>query len=100
MGNSWFGSVKATEAVALAGHQGIFIIKMNQGRSLKNWLEEKMKDFPGGMWIVLEGQTKKHADLICIGYKYNRLKVLTFVITGGADSTVAGWPYQARFPDI
>ena len=68
MGDSWFGSVKATEAVALAGHHGIFIIKMNHGRSPKKWLEEKMKDFPGGTWIVLEGQTKKHADLICIGY--------------------------------
>ena len=90
MGDSWFGSVKAIEAVALAGHHGIFIIKMNHGRSPKKWLEEKMKDFPGGTWIVLEGQTKKHADLICIGYKCNKLKVLTFVLARRSASTIAG----------
>ena len=50
-----------------------------------------MKDFPGGLQIVLE---------ICIDYKYNKLKVLTFVLTRGTGSTIAGRPYQARFPDI
>ena len=100
LGDSWFGSVKAAEAVALSGNHAIFVVKMNHGRSPKAWLEEKMSNFPGGTWIVLQGQTRKHADLLCIGYKYNKSKVMVFVATTGAGSTVAGRPYQARFPDV
>ena len=62
------------------------------------WLEEQMKDFPGGTWIVLKGRTKKLIDLITIGYKYNKKKVLIFVLTKGAGSTKAGGtPYEARY---
>ena len=53
MGDSWFGSVKATEAIALDGNHGIFVIKMNHSRSPKKWLEEKMADFwaeHGSFW--------------------------------------------------
>ena len=59
-----------------------------------------MEDLPGGTWIVLEGRTKKEVDLLSIGYKYNSSSVLTFVVTKGAGSTVAGRPYEARFPDV
>ena len=59
-----------------------------------------MADFPGGTWVVLEGRTHKNAGLLTIGYKYNSTKVLTFVLSRGAGSTVMGRPYQACFPDI
>ncbi len=39
-------------------------------------------------------------DLVCIGYKYNKKKVLTFVLSKGAGLTLEGVPYEARFPDI
>ena len=86
--------------MALAGDHAIMVVKTNHARSPKAWLEEKMKDFPGGTWLTLEGRTQKNVDLLTIGYKYNSSKVLTFVLSRGAGSTVAGRPYQARFPDV
>ena len=38
-------------------------------------------------------------ELICIGYKYNTKKVLTFVLTKGAGYTESGIPYEAEFND-
>lgn len=59
-----------------------------------------MKDFPGGTWITLVGKTEcEEVDLVCIGYKYNKRTILTFLFTLGAGSSTAGEPYQARFPD-
>ena len=99
-GDSWFGSVKAVAAVAQAGHHACFIIKTGHSRSPKAWLEEKMKDFPGGTWITLEATpVKENVPLICIGYKYNKKKVLTFVMSKGAGKSTDGEPYEARFPD-
>ena len=98
--DSWFGSVKSASNVGKTGNHCCFVIKTAHSRSPKFWLEDKMKDMPGGTWIVLEGKPEKEGiDLICIGYKYNKKKVLTFVMTRGAGSIKAGEPYQARFPD-
>jgi len=98
--DSWFGSVKSASNVGKTGNHCCVVIKTAHSRSPKFWLEEKMKDFPGGTWIVLEGKPEKEGiDLICVGYKYNKKRVLTFVLTRGAGSTKAGEPYQARFPD-
>ena len=59
-----------------------------------------MKDFPGGTWIVLEVEDGATGiDLVCISYKYNKKKVLTFVLSKGAGSTLEGEPHEARFPD-
>ena len=59
-----------------------------------------MKDMPGGTWIVLEGRANKEGvDLVTLGYKYNKKKVITFVFTKGARSSAPGKPYEARFPD-
>ena len=99
LADSWFGSVTAAENVAKAGHHAIFIIKTGSSRVPKKFLEDKMKDYPGGTWITLEGQTENGVDLICIGYKYNKKKVLVFLTTRGAGATLDGDPYEARFPD-
>ena len=59
-----------------------------------------MKDYPGGTWIVMEEKTEiTKANLVCVGYKYNKKKVLTFIMTRGAGSTEEGDPYEARFPN-
>ena len=88
-GDSWFGSVKAVVKVEQASrHTYMLIDKAN------------MKDFPGGTWITLEAtRVKKNAPLICIGHKYNKKKVLTFVMTKGAEKTTDGEPYKARISD-
>ena len=99
-GDSWFGSVKTAANISRAGHHAVMMVKTAFSRSPKKWLEEKMKDMPGGVWIVLEGIAEKEdVPVVCIGYKYNRKKVLTFVMTKGAGTTASGRPYEARFPD-
>ena len=99
-GDSWFGSVKAVSSVAQAGHHACMMVKTAHSRSPKKFLEDKMKDFPGGTWITLEATPEKEKiPLICIGYKYNKKKVLTFVMSRGAGKTTDGEPYEARFPD-
>ena len=70
LGDSWFGSAKASEVVALTGSHTILVIKMNHSRSAKMLLEKKMGDYPpGGTGIVLVGQVEKYEDLVCLGYK-------------------------------
>ena len=98
--DSWFGSIKAVSEVCKLGHHACFNIKNGHSRVPRAFLEDQMKDFPGGTWIVLEGHAEKEdVDLVCIGYKYNKKKVLIFVTTKGAGSTNPGEPYVARFPD-
>lgn len=95
-----FGSIKAVSEICKLGHHACFNIKNGHSRVPRAFLEEQIKDFPGGIWIVLKGCAEKEAvDLVCIGYKYNKKKVLIFVMTKGAGSTNPGEPYVARFPD-
>ena len=99
-GDSWFGSVKTAENVAASNNHCVMLIKTVHSRSPKKWLENAMIDYPGGTWITMEGTTEKTGtDLVIIGYKYNKKKVLTFVMTRGVGSTEKGEPYEARFPD-
>lgn len=53
------------------------IVKRAHSRIPKKFLEEEMKDYPGGTWISLESVPEKEGvSLVCISYKY---KVLTFI---------------------
>ena len=100
-GDSWFGSVKAACQVHKLGHHGCFVIKTAHSRTPKKFLEDQMKYFPGGTWIVMEGYAEKEGvPLVCIGYKYNAKKVLVFITTKGAGSTQPGEPYLAKFADM
>ena len=98
LGDSWFGSVRAAVAIAKAGHHACFMIKTAHSKSPKKFLEEQMASYPGGTWITMEAKVEG-IDLVCIGYKYNKKKVLTFVLTKGAGSSKPGEPYEAKFPD-
>ena len=42
---------------------------------------------------------KENVPFIFIEYKYNKKKLLTFVMTKGADKSTDGEPYEDRFPD-
>jgi len=100
LGDSWFGSVKSVATVGRTGNHACMMVKTAYSRSPKKFLEETMKDFPGGTWITMEGKPEKEeVESVCVGYKYNKKKVLTFVMTKGAGSTRPGEPYQARYPD-
>ena len=59
-----------------------------------------MVDYPGGTCIAMEWKiVKKYTELVCIGYKYNNKKVLTFIMTQGVGSTEKGDLYDAMFPN-
>ena len=97
MGDSWFGSVKTAVQVAEYGNF-IGIVKTAHSFYPKQWLEEKMKGWPGGSHLVLEG-TKDNIPLIAIGYKYNKKKVICFIATKGSGHTEPGQPYEATWKD-
>ena len=48
-------------------------IKSNHALFPKVYIEDKLKDAPGGTHIVLKG-TYKEVDLIAIGYRYSSKK--------------------------
>ena len=99
IGDSWFASVKTAEAIHEGGHEWIGIIKTSHSLFPKKELEEKLKTWPGGMSLVLQATTAKGVKLVAVGYKYNSSKVLCFVATKNAGSTLPGEPYRARFID-
>jgi hypothetical protein len=127
--DSWFGSVKLAEALKLLrrvvkrkpdgtedgyfyvidkeqgqnpnGHELIAAVKTNSSWFPKAAIEEKMRNWPSGSYLVLECCTPEtNVDLVAIGYKYNARKVLQFIMSKNAGSTAPGTkPYIAKYPD-
>ena len=82
------------------GHHAVLVVKTNHLRFPNKWLDEEMKTMPGGCWLTMQGQCRRTGvELVAIGYKYNSKKVLHFVTTLGAGSTVRGEPYRMKFND-
>ena len=50
----------------------------------------KMKYYPAGSYLVLETCTKEEIDLLAIGYKYNRKKIMFFISTKSAGHAEEG----------
>lgn len=81
-GDSWLGSVKVCAAVAKADHRARFIINTCHSKPPRAWLEEKIMEYTWGTWITLVAIPEKDiVPLICIKYKYNKKKELTFLMT-------------------
>lgn len=61
-------------------------------------MEEQLEGHkaPSGSYIVLEARVDG-VDLVFVGYKYNRRKVIFCVMTKGAAPTTPGKPYIARW---
>ena len=77
------------------------VIKTAHARSPKKFLDDKMKEMPGEVWITLGGKCERTGvELICISYKYNSKKVLIFTTTLGAGSTKKGKRYLAKFNNV
>jgi hypothetical protein len=66
-GDAWFGSVKAASEVAHRGHEAVFQIKQNHGLFPKAFIEEALKEAPGGVHILLEGTMQCEVPLIAVG---------------------------------
>jgi hypothetical protein len=99
LGDSWFASVKTASEIKKLGHEFCGPVKTSHSLFPKTQLEEKLKHWPGGTYLVMKATTSAGVDLLAIGYKYNSTKVLTFVATRDAGSTLPGTPYRARFVD-
>ena len=65
-------------------------------------LEELMKYWPGGSYIVMKSNPRVPGGrpLIDIEYKQNSRKVIGFISTGGSGSTETGDNYLSCFPEI
>jgi len=98
-GDAWFGSVQVASDIARRGHEAVFQIKQNHSLYPKAFIEEALKEAPGGVHIVLEGTTRCEVPLVAVGYRYSRKTVLFFLLTKGAGSTILGDPYEMKFTD-
>jgi len=98
-GDAWFGSVRTANEVALHGHEAVFQIKQYHAGFPKEYIEEALKDAPGGVHILLEGMTQNEVPLVALGYRYSRKTVLHFVLTKNAGSSKPGTPYQMKYTD-
>jgi hypothetical protein len=63
-----FGSIHTANEVGLCGHEGIFQVKQYHSLFPKEFMENALKDAPGGIHI-LEGTTRDEVRLVAIGYQ-------------------------------
>jgi len=98
-GDAWFGSVRAANEVGIRGHEGVFQIKTYHASYPKEFIEEALKDAPGGIFVALEGTTKDEVQLIALGYRYSRKTILFFILTKNAGTTTLGEPYHMKYTD-
>ena len=102
-GDSWFGSVLlcvAARSGVLSGGKKVHVmanIKTNHKYYPQQHIEGLLSDSPAGSKVVLTA-TVEGVDLVALGYRYNRKKVLCFVMTRGAGTTKNGPPYLQRYP--
>jgi hypothetical protein len=96
-GDAWFGSVRTANEVGIRGHEGVFQVKQYHTCFPKDFIEEALKEAPGGVHIILEGTTQDEVTLVTLGYRYSRKTVLHFVLTKNAGSSKPGTPYQMKY---
>lgn len=100
-GDSWLSSVPVAEGLMDRGHEYVGALETNHALYPKDEIEKLMTGYPSGAVLVFECTTpKKGHKLLAIGYKYNARKVLCFIATKNAGSTMPGEPYIARFNDV
>ena len=70
VGDLWFGSVRSAVKVAQQGHHAVLAVKTAHSRFPKKFLDDTMKEFPGGTWITMRGKCgRTGVELVAIGYK-------------------------------
>ena len=74
-------------------------VKTHHGLFPKVYIQEALKNAPGGIHIVLGGVAPNNAPLVVVGCKYNKKKVILFVATKRDFSTRTGKPYEMKFTD-
>lgn len=99
LGDADFGSIPAVvHLFKMTGRCAICVLKSQSAGFPKKFLMDQLQEAPPGSKIVLTCVIQ-NVTVLAIGYKYNYSKVLTFVATCGAASTLPGTPYIQRFVD-
>ena len=98
-GDAWFGSINTANEVAIRGHEGVFQVKQYHNLFPKDFIEDALKDAPGGVHIVLKGTTRDEVTLVAVGYRYSSKTILHFVMTENAGDTSPGDPYEMKYTD-
>ena len=86
--------------VGLQGYEGVFQVKQYHALFPKDFIEEALKEAPGGVHIALEGRTEDEVPLVALGYRYSRKTVLHFILTKNVGSSKPGTPYQMICTDL
>jgi hypothetical protein len=98
-GDAWFGSVSCAAELSVRGYEAVLQVKTNSGFYPKAYIEEQLKNAPGGVKIVLSGKAPNEQQLIAVGYRYSSKRTLFFVSTAKAGTTLPGVPYEMKFTD-
>jgi hypothetical protein len=98
-GNLWFGHVHLADNFVQQGIRAMLKIRTGHALYPEKFMEEKLKESPGGCWITMKGKVTRDTDLLASGYNYNSKRVLSFVATSDAGSTKADTPYDMKFCD-
>jgi hypothetical protein len=98
--DSWFGSVKSVVKIKTIYPQEkeVFPVKIAHKLFPKQFIEETLKEEPGGTSIKLKSEVEG-IKLVAISYKYNKRHVLHFIMSENTGSTKSGDPYQMKFSD-
>ena len=88
------------QAIAQSGEEVIGQLKVSHGGYPKDYLNEHLKDAPGGVHIVMKGTLPSGVEAVAIGYKYSSKRVLFFLSTPGAGLTMPGEQYEMRYSNI
>jgi hypothetical protein len=70
-GDSWFGHVRLADNFGQQGIRAMLQIKTGHALYPAKFMEEKLKEAPGGCWIKMKEKGPRGTDLLEIGYKYN-----------------------------
>jgi hypothetical protein len=97
-GDAWSGSVKAATTLSQKGYKAVLQVKTGHRLFPKKFIEDMLKDAPGGIWIVLQS-TFQGIPLIAIEYCYSTHTTLHFVATEDACYTSKGKLYHMKYTD-
>ena len=79
----------------------IGMVKENTEVLCKDTIGNFTKDWPGGSYLVLWSQpmVTRERQIIAIGYKYNKRKVIYFIVIENAGIIQEGLPYLSQYLD-
>lgn len=103
-GDSWFASIPTLKLIqSRVGCRFKGLVKTSHAGFPKDYLEDTMKNFPGGFHMVLkapvDNDDPEGEHIYAIGYKYSSRKVLSFIASEKTGTTLPGKGYEARWTD-